>query len=173
MAPGGDSLHRTLADIESRLADPKRLHAVAATLERPVPPMVDVIIRAVAADLDATFAAVTVLDDAYQHFLSTNMGAMPSCEVKTGGCQYVIGTGSVVALNSTTDSGWVGRLMAKWKIPANSSAYLGVPLKNLDDEVLGAVCVIDERPRVWTAPEHYAVHEASVLIAKILAGETA
>lgn len=56
--------------------DPKRLNAVKGTLERPVPPLVNVLIQALAADLNVALAAVTILDATHQHFLSTNMGAL-------------------------------------------------------------------------------------------------
>lgn len=49
-------------------------------------------------------------------------------------------------------------------------AYLGVPLTDEEGEVLGAVCVVDIVPRLWTAEDHYALFETSQMITRILAG---
>lgn len=166
-----DSLHRTFEEIARRLDDPARLNSVRSTLAKPVPPLVDVLIRALAADLDCAFAAVTIIDDTHQHFLSTNMGKMESCERDASKCQFVIGTGHMVAINNVKSTG-MWRWIIQGLTPGSNDplqAYLGVPLKNSDGQILGAVCVVDDKPRVWTAKEHYALYETSKLVTSILA----
>lgn len=163
-----DALHRTFQEVELRLTDPKRLNSVKATLDKPVPELVHVLIRALAAQVDAPFAAVTIVDSTHQHFLSTNMGAMPRCELGQSRCQYVIGTGNMVAINNVKEHGFFKRLMKSYVKEQETIAYLGVPLKDVEGDVLGAVCVVDFSPRVWTAEEHYALYETSQMVTKIL-----
>lgn len=166
--PAATSFERMLADVESRLNDPRRLNAVQATLERPVPVLVHALIRALAADLDASFAAVTVLDKDTQHFLSTNVGDVASCKVGDTGCQYVISTGQTIALHTGKGPSWVTKMLSSWTLREPSQAYLGVPLMSKSGEVLGAICVIDSKPRSWKAEEHYTVYEASKMISQII-----
>jgi signal transduction histidine kinase len=44
-------------------------------------------------------------------------------------------------------------------------AYLGFPLAGTDDHLFGAFCVIDTRPRDWTAEEIEAVRDFTALVA--------
>ena len=170
-----DLLHRTLKQVEDVLDSPSRLHAVKRTLEQPVPPLVFVLIRTLAADLNVPFAAVTVLDEKYQHFLATSMedDGPKSCDREDSHCQYVIGTGQMLAINNTASHAFWKRV---WRNVISGEerlqAYLGVPLKDESGEVLGAVCVVDTKPRNWSAEEHYSLYETSNMVTRVLSGAT-
>lgn len=163
-----DLLHRTMQQVEDALDSPTRIAAARRTLERPVPPLVVVLIRTLAADLNVPFAAATVLDEKYQHFLASSAD-IEACDREDSHCQYVIGTGRMLAINNTKEHSFWKRA---WRlaIPGgeNLQAYLGVPLKDEAGEILGSVCVVDIKPRVWTAEEHYALYETSTLITRLI-----
>lgn len=163
-----DLLHKTFEQVEGVLDSPSRLSSVKKTLERPVPPLVHVLIRTLAADLDVPFAAATVLDEELQHFLSTSEGDVEACSRDSSKCQFVIGSGMMVAINNVERHSIFRRMLRNVMGSVTLQAYLGVPLKDEKGEVLGAVCVVDTKPRVWTAEEHYALYETSEMITRLL-----
>lgn len=67
-----------------------------------------------------------------------------------GWCQHVIGTGDVLAINDASTHALVRDTDAAAK--GTVGAYLGVPLL-IEGEIVGALCVFDDRPRVWTDSE--------------------
>lgn len=163
-------LHKTMEQVESALDSPSRINSVKRTLERPVPPLVHVLIRTLAADLDVPFAAATVLDEELQHFLSSSE-EVAACDRDNSKCQFVIGSGDMVAINNVKGHSFWRKTKDALISNKPLQAYLGVPLKDADGEILGAVCVVDTKPRVWTAEEHYALYECSTLITRLLSTE--
>lgn len=154
--------------VDARLNAPERLEAVTEILERrPLPDSVREEIEALAHRLDTPFAAATVLDDRYQHFIATNSGPFESCERDNSHCQYVISTGIPLAINNTQESSLWRRLYRIAVDGVPLQAYLGSPLK-YNDQVLGAICVVDFKPRIWTAEDHYQVSETARRVSEIL-----
>lgn len=157
-------------EIMEQLRDPQRLLAVRHALTTTTPDSVHSMVRELAEELHVALVAVTILDEEYQYVLSASDGSRERCAAGTSGCQYVIGSGRTVALSSATSQP-IRKLLASF-LPLNAGlAYLGVPLKRPDGQVLGAVCMVDDKPRHWTAQEHFALYQASELIKFSLFGK--
>ncbi len=70
-------------------------------------------------------------------------------------CQHVVRAGTAVAISDTSraDELWGARgelVGGGAVVDYGIGAYLGVPLRDVDDQVIGALCVADTRPRPWT-----------------------
>jgi signal transduction histidine kinase len=76
-------------------------------------------------------------------------------------CDYVIATGEPLLLRDLrrSDSGAAA-------LPSNSHAvaYAGIPLRSPAGRILGVLCVLDQRPRDWTALDLAALHEIASAI---------
>lgn len=154
-------------ELEGRLNDPLRLSVAKEVLATAVPDTARVLMDSLARELGVVMAAVTVIDEHKQHVLTSSHGAVDSCLREDSKCQYVIGSGHMVAVNNVSGSWW--RRVSNYMLPNGEplQAYLGVPLR-IRGQVLGAVCVVDDKPRTWTAQEHYRVVEVARLIMAIL-----
>lgn len=152
--------------LDRALDDPSRVDAARRTLNRPLPAGVELVTRELADRVGVPYAAVTVLDDRHQHVLAATDGP-DECSRDSSHCQYVVGTGKLLAINNTeADSMW-RRLARNLICGAPLQAYLGVPLQS-EQQPIGAVCVVDVKPREWTAEDHLAVTRASQRVAKLL-----
>lgn len=157
------------ADIVDRALDePTRLDTVKRIIARQWPSTeIQGMLVSLAAELDAPFSAVTLLDGSEQHYLVTNGGPMESCSRDMSYCQYVIATGEFLAVSDAARQNPWKRLH---RLPIGRKplqSYLGSPLR-VDGQVLGATCVIDVRPRTWTSDEQYEVYRVGRKVAETL-----
>lgn len=157
-------------EVDRQLDDAARLRAVQLVLATDLPPEVEQVTHDLADEVGVPYAAVTVLDARDQHVVAATAGPS-SCARESSHCQYVVGTGSVLAINNTEASSLWRRLRRNLVGGMPLQAYLGVPLlvgRPGAQEVIGAVCVVDVEPRVWTAPDHLAVTVAARKVARLL-----
>lgn len=155
--------------VEKAVNDPARLAVVTRIIKSAGWPsqQVQTVLTALADDLECQFSAATLIDGSHQHFLATNNGPLEACSRDASHCQYVIATGSFLAINSA-DASPLWRRLARLGIGGKPlQAYLGAPLR-VEKQVLGAVCVVDTEPREWTSEDQYAVYAASRKVAGIL-----
>lgn len=161
------SLDSSLERVDAALEDRDRLAQVGRVLSRPHSPESDEIVRDVAARIDVPWAGLTVLDSQVMHFMSTSDGPMTSCPLDGSKCQYVIATGASLAIDNAHAGIW-RRLIRSVVSGIVVEAYLGVPLV-IGGETVGALCIVDDHPRHWTAEEHFMLVRACQKIAELLA----
>lgn len=137
------------------LGDPNRLAAVHATglLDTAPEEAFDRLTRLAATLLAVPSAFVTIVDDR-RAFWKSCVGAAAEVGVRENPveasfCQYVIAddeglcVGDAAADPRTRDNPSVSLM--------GVAAYAGYPVRCPDGQVLGTLCVIDVRPRDWTA----------------------
>jgi PAS domain S-box-containing protein len=139
--------------------DPARLAELRATglLDSPPEEAFDRLTRLAARLLDTPVALVSLVDAERQFFKSQVGLAAPLCDtrespVSTSYCRHTVAAGETLAIEDAR----VHPLTASYY---ESIAYLGAPLRTQDGHVLGTLCVVDQRPRAWTA-EHAETLEA-------------
>ncbi len=118
--------------------------------------ILDRLTRLGASVLDVPTALVSVTDDD-RHFVASSNGlAEPWASRREipfthSICRQVIAHGAAICV---TDGRTDQRFSAHPAVVEEFVvAYLGVPLVGAENEVVGSVCVIDVRPRIWTADQ--------------------
>lgn len=151
-SPAGEP---TLAP-RSRLAAPARVAAVASALRHVRPTDAFARLAELAATLVAAPTAyLSVLDADVQRLLGSVGLPAPigGCAIDAGGslCQFVVAGATPVVVGDLADHA----LVARGARPAllDLRSYLGVPLRDADGHVLGAVCAGGPTPRAWTADD--------------------
>lgn len=140
------------------LTDPARLEALRAAdlLDTPPEEEFDQIAQQAAELLGAPIALVSLVDGDRQFFKSVVGLAEPWASARQTGldrsaCQHVVRAGATVAITDTRSD---PRVRESHRIAdAGLAAYAGAPLRTADGHTLGSLCVLDERPREWTATE--------------------
>jgi sigma-B regulation protein RsbU (phosphoserine phosphatase) len=134
--------------------DPQRLAAVARTglLDTPPDPAFDDLTRLAAILVSAPLAFATIVDDRRSFWKSTFglPGDAPrENTVEESFCQYVVRSRRELIV---TDAVVDDRTRRNPSVAAMGvRAWAGFPLLAPDGEVLGSFCVVDTKPRAWTA----------------------
>ena len=134
--------------------DDRRLHALRATgLSEQADPAFERFARMVRRHLGVPVALVSLVDERRQFFPGQQGLPQPWAQQRQtplshSVCQYVVATAQPLVVPDTrTDP----RLQGNLAIPDLAViAYLGVPLTDGEDHVLGSLCAIDHVPRAWT-----------------------
>lgn len=140
------------------LRDPARLAAVhAADLVGAAPEEAfDQLTRLAARLVNAPIAFVSVLTDERQHFVSATGLEGPHAEagsapVAVSVCRHVVASGDALVVRDARED---PRLRDDPAVGEHGVvAYLGVPLVNAQAHALGTLCVLDSKPRTWSAQE--------------------
>lgn len=164
-----DTLVTDLAFVDNAMDDPDRLAVVRRIVKAQWPiPEAQALLTELAADRDVPFAAATLLDGSEQHFLATNGGPLQSCSRDASHCQYVIASGTFLAICDTASSPLWRRTTRRRINGKPLQAYLGVPLR-VHGQVLGAVCLVDTKPRPeWTSDDQYEAYRTARRISEHL-----
>jgi GAF domain-containing protein len=165
--------------VSSRVNDPQRLAAVAATglLDTAPATGFDRIASLAARLLDTPFGFVTVVDET-RSFWKACIGvdatdpAERQNRVEESFCQYVIGLDDALLVDDTRLD---ERTAANPSITSMGVlAWAGVPLRSPGGDVLGTVCVVDTRTRSWTDADAALLHDLAAIAAdEITANQTA
>ena len=141
------------------LAAPARLAALQATglLNGVADPVLDHMTRVAARLLAVPVSMVTLVDDRRQHFPGltglAGMGGRAAAERGTplshSFCRHVVAAGAPLAIEDARTHPLVRDNPAIDDLGVR--AYLGVPLRTRDGEVLGALCAIADDRREWDA----------------------
>lgn len=125
-------------------------------LNTPSDPAFDRLTRLAAQLLNAPVSLVTLVDAEYQFFksqvglpepwASTRRMALPYSF-----CQHTLSSNEPLVIEDARSHYLVYDNPAIQELEAHS--YLGIPLKTLDGHAIGSYCVVDKKPRVWTANE--------------------
>ena len=127
--------------------------------ETPLPaepvPVFDLVAKIVRQDLDVPVALVSLVSAQEQVFpgadgLSEPWATERSTPLSHSFCQHVVTSGAPLVVENAHDVPLVADNLAILELGV--IAYAGVPVRRGDD-VVGALCVIDHRPRRWTGHE--------------------
>jgi len=146
------------ADVDAILRDPARLDALrrVALLDTPTEAAFDRLTRLAAAVLDAPVALINLVDADRQFFKSCIGIAEPlassrEMSVEHSFCKHAMADTGPLVLNDTREHPLhrTNPLIKEMGIVA----YLGIPLLLDGVQPLGALCVIDTRPRAWSTEQ--------------------
>jgi signal transduction histidine kinase len=137
------------------LHDRSRLSSLKATalLDSPPEESFDRCTRLASRVLEAPVALVSLVDD-HRQFFKSQVGlpepwaSHRESPLSYSFCQYLIRTRQPFIVNDARSHEWLHDNLAvrDWNI----QAYLGMPLRTHDDQILGSVCALDHQPRNWT-----------------------
>ncbi len=144
--------------------DPRRLQAVrrSGLLDSPPETRFDRLTRVAASALDAPVALLTIIDEERQ-FLKSCAGvgepwaSSRELPLSHSYCQHALGSADPLVV---TDAREHPLLHSNPSISdLDAIAYVGIPLHTPDGHSLGALCVIDHRPREWRSDEIALLHD--------------
>jgi GAF domain-containing protein len=140
-----------------RLADPQRLHALAESgLSTNSDPDMEYFAQRARTLLGVPVALVSLVEADQQVFpgmvgLPEPWASKRCTPLSHSFCQHVVLTAEPLVITDARDEPRVRENLA---IPdLGVVAYAGMPLTDVDGQVLGSLCAIDVRARVWTAAE--------------------
>lgn len=164
--------------VRTDLDAPARLDALALTMLLDSPPeeVFDRHTRLLTRILGAPVALLSFVDDERQFFKSAIGLDEPWASARGTGlsrsfCQHVVATDEVLQVtDARTDS----------RVSDNDAitdlgvvAYLGAPVHGPDGQPIGSLCVIDHRPRQWTAEDLSLLEELAIVTGEIISTRTA
>jgi PAS domain S-box-containing protein len=136
------------------LRDPARLAALAATglLDSAPAEMFDRLTRLAARLLGAPMAALSLLDERRQFFMShcgfpAPLAAARETPLEYSVCRRVVASGGPVTIGDAAREPWLADNPLVTELGVR--AYAGYPVVTRDGHVLGSFCVCDVRPREW------------------------
>jgi len=152
------------------LRDPARLAALAATglLDAPPAEVFDRLTRLAARLLHAPMAALSLLDDRRQFFVSqcgfpATLASVREVPVENSVCRRVVASaGPVTAADASCEPWLAGNPMA---VEMGVRAYAGYPVATRGGQVLGSFCVADTRVREWDGEALETLRELAELAA--------
>jgi PAS domain S-box-containing protein len=135
-----------------------RLAELRATglLDSPADEAFDRFTRLAARLLDAPVALVSLVDEDRQFFksqvgLTGAVAEAREAPLSHSFCRHTVDTGRTLAI---ADARLHPLVHASPAVAEHGAvAYLGAPLRSAGGHVLGTLCVVDRRPRVWTAEQ--------------------
>jgi PAS domain S-box-containing protein len=138
--------------------DAARLAELRATglLDSPADPAFDRFTRLAARLLDAPVALVSLVDVDRQFFkshvgLSEELADKRQTPLTHSYCRHTVASGHTLAIRDARLHPLVAHNPAVAEYDA--IAYLGAPLRTAEGHVLGTLCVVDNRPRAWSAEQ--------------------
>jgi GAF domain-containing protein len=149
---------RGVPELAEALAEPGRLAALrdSALMDSPAEPAFDRLAKLAARVVEAPVALVTAVDRDRQFFKSCLGLPEPwatdrETPLSHSFCQHVVAARApVVVTDARNDTRLIDNLAIR---DLGVIAYLGVPLITNDGRAIGALCVIDHEPRIWTDDE--------------------
>lgn len=152
------------------LRDPARLAALAATglLDSPPVEVFDRLTRLAARLLGAPMAALSLLDDRRQFFMSqcgfpAPLAAARETPVEYSACRRVVATAGPLLVSDATREPWLADSPLVTELGVR--AYAGYPVATREGHVLGSFCVVDTSPREWDADALETLRELAELAA--------
>jgi hypothetical protein len=160
---------RSVPELAEALAEPGRLAALhdSRLLDTPAEESFDRLARVAAKVVGAPVALVTAVDRDRQFFKSCLGLPEPwATERETplthSFCQYAVTSRApVIVTDAREDSRFIDNLAIR---DLGVIAYLGIPLITTDGQALGALCVIDHEPRIWTRDEIKVVSDIAAAV---------
>lgn len=146
-----------MADPLCVLHDPQRLSALRSTglLDSPPEEMFDRVTRLAARLLNAPVALVTLVDEQRQFFKSAfglpePLASQRQTPLSVSYCKFAAASGEPLVIEDARAHPLVKDNPA---VASGAVAYAGLPLKTSAGQTLGTFCIVDSKPRKWTAEE--------------------
>ncbi|NNE34181.1 MAG: GAF domain-containing protein [Rhodothermales bacterium] len=137
------------------ITDPRRLQALESTglLDSPPEKAFDGLTDLVAKLVSAPVSLVSLVDSDRQFFksqcgLQEPWASKRETRLSHSFCKHVVATRESLVVNNAPEHPLVRKNLAVRDLGV--VAYLGLPLFTPDDEVIGSLCAIDSRTRVWS-----------------------
>ncbi|MBG0817720.1 ATP-binding protein [Planomonospora sp. ID82291] len=158
---------------EDRVGEARRIEALHATglLDVPRMPLLDRVTRMATRLLDVPVARISLIAGDRQVTLSAE-GSSPSpperqSPLSQSVCRHLVLDDAPLAVTDTRgDERWRDIVAVFRGEPA---AYAGVPVHEPGGQALGALCVIDHRPRPWSPEELRTLEELAVTAEAVIA----
>ncbi|WP_138468291.1 HWE histidine kinase domain-containing protein [Poseidonocella sp. HB161398] len=157
------------ADHEDRLKDPDRLTALerSALLDTLPEEAFDRAVRLATSVIGAPVGLLSLVDSERQFFKAqTGLPEAVACNRGTplsqSFCQYVVTSGRPLSVSDAR----IHPLLSKNGAVSGLGvvAYMGVPIRGPDGQVLGSFCGIDSQPRQWGARELAVLEDLGAII---------
>ncbi len=140
------------------IGDPERLSLLRRTrlLDAPPEPAFDRLTRLASKLLDAPISLVTLIDEDRQYFLSCvglpdSLTERRQAPLTYSICKHVVATGEpLIATDIAAHPLFRDDLVVR---SFGIAGYAGIPLRTATGHVLGSFCVLDRKPREWTADD--------------------
>lgn len=143
---------------QARLTNPERLKALAETglMDAEPEAAFDRFTKLAARMLGTQVALISLVDDRRQFFKSALGLAEPwasrrETPLTHSFCQFAVSSAEPLIVFDAREHPFLRDNCAVTELGV--VAYAGVPLVTSNDQVLGALCVVDSQPRQWTADE--------------------
>ena len=162
----------------SGLSDPERLRALVRTelLDSGPQPEFDRWTTLVTRAVEAPISVLTLIDDA-REYVKSRAGGPPEGSANGAGslsrslCRHVVELGEPLTI---ADAACDPVFRAHPAIlEAGVGAYAGVPVRDADGHVLGALCAVDTEPHAWTEEDLESLSELAAGIQLELARSAA
>jgi signal transduction histidine kinase len=163
------AMNAMTTEFERARSDPHRLEAVRGTglLDTPATAALDRLTRLAATLIDAPATFITLVDADRDFYLSNCGFGEPLATVRelrgTTFCHYALVHDGPLVIDDTRAH------PVYHKVPTVQSlgvaAYMGVPMKSADGEVIGSFCAIDFKPRAWSPREREVMEELAAAAA--------
>jgi hypothetical protein len=171
LAVQSDGHRRRFSSEERRsaLADPRRLQAIEGTglLYMEEDPVLHRLTRLAAKALRASVALMSLVEEDRQFFASSWGLPEPWASNRGTGllhsfCQHVVVSNQPLLVTDARKHPLVQRNLAIQDLDV--IAYVGVPLVDVDGNILGSFCVIEHEPRQWTAEDVALLHDLAAAV---------
>jgi GAF domain-containing protein len=151
------------------LADPARLATLRATglLDSPADEAFDRLTRLAARAVNAPVALVSLVDSDRQFFMSCpGLPAPWATERETplthSFCQHAVMGREPLVVNDAREHPFLHDNLAIRDLDV--IAYAGIPLITADGHALGALCTIDDKPRLWTSDQIETLQDVAAAV---------
>jgi GAF domain-containing protein len=156
------------ADHQAQLSNPERLRALSATglMDSAAEASFDRFTRLAAQLLGTEVALLSLVDDNRQ-FIKSGLGlAEPwasrrETPLTHSFCQYAVSSAEPLIVVDAREHPYLRHNLAVAELAI--VAYAGVPLVTAQAQVLGALCVVDSRPRPWSEQHVVALRDLAAL----------
>lgn len=162
---------------EERADEDARLRAVEATgLSNRADDTMDRLARLAARLLGAPVGLVSLVDDRRQFFpgqigLPDPLSADRETPLTQSLCRTVVESGGILQIDDTNaDPQWA---LHGARTVLGVASYLGAPLIDDQQRVLGALCAIGDRPRAWSEADRLTIADLSIAASSELQGRIA
>lgn len=131
----------------NRLDDPQRLEALerSGLLRKDVGQRLDHLTFSACRLLQADMSLLNAVDDTFQHtVVGYPPGTTLTLPIELTGCREVVLSGKPLAIPDIVEH----PVLCTVPWGERYRSYLGCPI-SYDDEIIGSICVLSERPRAW------------------------
>lgn len=153
----------------SPLNDEGRLAALrrSGLLDTPPEEAFDRVVRLAARLLGAPVALASLIEPHRQFFkaahgLGEPLASARETPLSHSFCQHVVVRGAPLVVEDAAEHPLVRESPARRDF--GTVAYLGVPIRDPGGEVLGALCVIDRKPRPWSPEDEGVLRELAAVL---------